>query len=537
MKTFTELSNLYGTLSQNSSASNIALGSQLMNDRQRYLIQKYFDNERSFQTTTVGAMNLTAYASSATNIASVATDLYSLERFPGGGDGTGESQAFVGVDGLLANVSFYTRFITGTGTVTAKLYTADASYNPDTLLATSDAIDITTLPASLALQQFSFPVAERYLMSAGTVYCITIELSGTGEIGVGGDSSNFVTFYSGKWREESSPGVWTSMGGGNGALVFSVKAYEAIQSGATSGILSEAWAYPTVTQLVNFSNGDQRSTLFTNGSVALSWTGGLTSAVTTSIASVGVQAYAIPAVVSKITNETISVGQLKFVPAPVMSRNEWDRLNTLPYTSQIVNYYFIYNGNVEFFPIPSSTGQIIQFNYKARVPDMNLSDITAGHIADNGMVAGSTAVTGVGTTWVNVSNLPTGVDISYLNLFIRADPPHGDGIWYQIAQCNSDTSLTLSVPVVNAPNITAATTYTIGQMPVLFEDFQDMLVDFALQVYFSTIVKDKDKAALFAGFYKAKEDMMERYLANKQTNVDLGGPIPQMNPNLYWMGN
>ena len=368
MKSLTTLTNLYTTLSQNVTAANVALGQQLMSDQQRYLIQKYFDNERTVTTTTVGSMHLTL----------------------------------------------------------------------------------------------------------------------TGGLSIG----------------------------------------------AVSATLTVSWAYPTGSQLVNFSDQEQRTVLFTNGSAAVTWSGGLTGAVTTAISTYGFQAYNIPANISKIKNDTINVGQLRFVPAPIQTRGEWDLINFLPYNSDIPNYYFIYNGQLLIWPIPSTTGNIITFNYKARVPDLSFADYTTGTLAASGMVVGSTSVTGLGTTWS--SEFPLNTDVSIFNIQIRADPSTGgDGIWYPVSMFTSDTTLVLGVPVVNAPNITTATTYTIGQFPLLSEDFHDMLVHGALMTYFSSVNKDPDQFKLFQTMYTERLALLEDYAGTKSVQVDLGAQPQFSNPNLF----
>lgn len=390
MKSFAVLTNLYTSLSTNSSSVNQALGIQLMTDQQRYLIQKYFDNERSYQTTTVGG-------------------------------------------------------------------------------------DDYTLTGSLAIA-------------------------------------------------------------------------------ATTATLTAVWAYPTVTQLVNFSNSDQRSVLFTYNSASISWTGGLSATATTAITTVGVQAYAIPANVSKIKNNTISIGQLKYTASPVQTRNEWDLLNTLPYTSDIVNQFFIYNGNVEFFPIPSTTGNIIQFNYKARIPNFSTAFLfsntsgaayTAGSAVFDyqvgslsGITVGSTSITGSSSSWNTTGKYPLNTDLSFYNLFLVILPPYGDGIYYPISRFTSDTALTLATPIQNAPSSTAAANqYAIAQLPVLSEDFHDMLVQGPLMTYFTSVAKDKDKYQMYKAMYDERLKLLEDYAGTKQVNVDLGGPVTPNNPNLYLYAN
>ncbi len=323
---------------------------------------------------------------------------------------------------------------------------------------------------------------------------------------------------------------------------------------ATTATLTAVWAYPTAQQLVNFSNSDQRTALFTNGSASISWTGGLSATATTAISTVGVQKYAIPAVISKIKNNTISIGQLKYVPAPVETRQEWDLLNFLPYTSNIVNYFFIYNGFVEFFPIPSSTGNIIQFNYKARIPDFSSAFLfssaagaafSAGATAFDyqkgtlsGIAAGSTSITGVSSAWNSTGGFPLNTDVSYYNLFLVINAPYGEGIWYPISQFNSDTSLTLATPIINAPSATAANAfYSIAQLPILSEDFHDMLVDGALMRYYTNIKKDAEAFKMHDESYKTRLALLENYAGTKTINVDLGSSPQLLNPNLFYFGN
>lgn len=306
-----------------------------------------------------------------------------------------------------------------------------------------------------------------------------------------------------------------------------------VSIGAISATLSASWTYPTCSQLTNFSDGEQRTVLFTQGSTAITWSGGLTGAVTANISTVGVQDYNIPANVSKIKNDTINVGQLKYQPVPVMTRQEWDTINFLPYTSDIPNYFFIYNGQLSIWPIPSTTGNILTFNYQTRVADLTFADYSTGTLAAAGMVAGSVTVTGLATSWLTTGLYPSGVDVSYYNLKIKANPPYGDGIWYPIRMFNSDTSLTLGLPVVNAPNITTSTTYTIGQFPLLQEDFHDLLVYQALKTYYASIVKDPDRYKEFDTLSSERLLLLEAYAGTKSVNVDLGAQPQQTNSNLF----
>ena len=297
---------------------------------------------------------------------------------------------------------------------------------------------------------------------------------------------------------------------------------------ATTATMTTTWTKMSGTQQVTFSSGDMRICSFTNGLATITWNVGLSKSATISATALGIRDYPIPANISRITNSTITIGELVFQPFPTQSRQEWDMINTIPYTSDIPNYFFIYGGTLGIWPIPSTDNNPITFNYKARVPDMNFQDYSVGNVT--AMTAGSYQVTGTGTTWS--SKFPLNTDVSYFNLQLRVDPPYGDGIWYPISSFQSDTTLTLALPVVNAPNITASSTYTIGQIPLLQEDFHDTLVYGSLMLYYNTIVSNTERYKLFKDMYEARLTLMEDYLGTKSINVDLEDTVPLLNPNL-----
>jgi hypothetical protein len=305
-------------------------------------------------------------------------------------------------------------------------------------------------------------------------------------------------------------------------------------SGDTSATLSTAWTNITCQQMVVFDNSEQRNVTFRQGSTAITWQPPLTSAcTTTTIATVGVQAYPIPANVSKIKNATITVGQLVFTPAPIRTIQEWTMMNALPYTSTIPNYYFIYQNQVMFWPIPSSSGQVISFNYKARVPEMTFADYSTGTLSSIGV--GDNQITGTATAWNSSGGFPLNTDLSMFNLALRITPPSGDGIWYPIIRFTSDTDVLLASPIQNAPSATASA-YVIGQLPLLQEDFHDALVYGALCTYYSSIVSNDAAFKKYSSLYAERLVLLEDYAGTKSVNVDLGPqPVP-FNPNLFWSG-
>ncbi len=302
-------------------------------------------------------------------------------------------------------------------------------------------------------------------------------------------------------------------------------------AGDVSGTLTAAWTLNTGYQLTNFSSGEQRNVLFTNGSTAITWGVALTTSATVAISTTGQQYYELPANISKVKDITVTVGQQKFVPGQIMTQAEWDVVNFLPYTSDIPQYVFVNGGQLGIFPVPSTTGNVITYNFKRRVADMTYDDYSTGTIAGT---AGSTAITGTATTWNTIGTYPLLTDLTFANLYIRITPPKGDGIWYQIRSFTTDTALVLVDPLINTPltPLTGAA-YTIGQFPLLSEDFHDMLVYGSLMTYFGSVNKDPEAFKLFEGQYLSRLELLSEYAGTREVNVDLGSTPNAVNPNLF----
>lgn len=241
------------------------------------------------------------------------------------------------------------------------------------------------------------------------------------------------------------------------------------------------------------------------------------------------QFYNLPYDYSKLKTGTITVGQLRWNPTEILSRADWDSLNVFPYYSDIPNNYFIYNNQIGFWPIPSSNGNTITFNYKRRVTDLSIADYSTGTVA---VTNGSATVTGT-TTGFLANYLPSAGSVLNLNLWIKITPPSGDGNWYQVSSITSATVLTL----VNMyqGGTTAGASYVIGQMPVLLEDYHDLLVYRPLMIYFSSINPQPAKSQEFKALYDEGIAMMNDYIGSKALNVNLRGKVNTINSNLFPM--
>lgn len=369
--------------------------------------------------------------------------------------------------------------------------------------------------------------------------------------------------------------------------------------GATSAVLLSAWTGTSGSYLISFSDGTTKTATFVNGSTAISWTGGLLEAqqaqiytstiLAGSTASIGgVQFYPFPPNYSKLKDITITIGVLKWTLDEIRTREEWDNLNVFPYYASIPSKFFIYpggdkNGQIGIWPIPSTTGNVVTFNYKFRVPDLSLPDYGAltytglsgnlvlGDTINIGVVTGTIdsytvnnisisgvsgvftpttfttgngatgTITGIGTvSVVNGSTAVTGsgtlftttVNQQLEGRWIKFSQPQGDGLWYQIASINSVNGLTLYQPY-QGTTITNTAGFTIGQMPLIAEDFQDMLYIKVLSNYFNSIVDDPKKADQWQKEYERKQALLSEYSGTNTINVNLSPKSVRRNPNLY----
>lgn len=331
-----------------------------------------------------------------------------------------------------------------------------------------------------------------------------------------------------------------------GLLFYTVSS---ISAGATSATLATAWVAISGAYLVSFSDGSTKTVTLTQNATTMTWVGGLSGNVlgqfntstilNASIASIGgVQFYPFPPNYSKLKDITITVGVLRWTLTEIRTREEWDNLNVFPYYASIPSKFFIYpggdkGGQIGIWPIPSTTGNVLTYNYKFRVPDLSIADYNTdtnnGTVTGAGTVTatnGSTAVTGASTVFTITTNA------QLESRWLRIPQPAGDNLWYQIASVNSVTSITLYQPYQGVT--VSGATYTVGQMPLIAEDFQDMLLWKSLQHYFTTIVDNPKKVDEYKDLYDRKMELLKKYSGTNTVNVNLSPKRAfRGNPNSY----
>lgn len=231
------------------------------------------------------------------------------------------------------------------------------------------------------------------------------------------------------------------------------------------------------------------------------------------------QDYPLPYNIKTIINVYVSVGNIRYQLQECPSRSFWDSLNFVNYTSDIPQYYYIYNKRLYIFPTPASSSNAITYNYKIRIKDLSQDDYTTGTVT---MTNGSSAVVGSGTTFVT--------DMG--GRWIRATAPSGDEQWYEISSVTDATNLVLVNQYQGAT--VAGTTYVIGEMPILPEDYHDLPVYRSCAIYFTTRVPDAPRAELFGRLYDEGFKRLDAEFGSKSFSVAITpNDTEVINPNLY----
>lgn len=306
-----------------------------------------------------------------------------------------------------------------------------------------------------------------------------------------------------------------------------------IASGATTATLSTAWTATTASYVIYFSDGESKTVTLTNGSTAVSWTGGLlsnvgatirTSVCTTAIALQGQVSYPMPYNVKTLIDVYINVGNIRYLLTESANRTFWDAINFTPYTSDIPQYYYIWNKRLYVFPTPSSNNSTITYNFKHRLTDLSRADITS--------TSTSTTITATnGST--TIANSGTAFTTNMVGMWLQASTaPGGDENWYQIATVNSSSSLDLINPYQGIGG--SALAFTIGEAPILGEDYQDLPLYRACQIYFTSRVPDPSRAALYKELYDTGFAALNAEFGTKSWSVGITRTDePILNPNLF----
>lgn len=140
----------------------------------------------------------------------------------------------------------------------------------------------------------------------------------------------------------------------------------------------------------------------------------------------------------------------------------------------------------------------------------------------------SNVITGSATSWTE----DMGGRWIQITANSTSNTTSGDQNWYQIYNVASSTSLTL----VNnyQGNTVVGGSYTIGEMPILPEDYQDLPLYRALEIYYTSITPSPTQAELYKGLYDSGYVRLSEEYGNKSTDPSIySTDVDLQNPNLF----
>lgn len=141
------------------------------------------------------------------------------------------------------------------------------------------------------------------------------------------------------------------------------------------------------------------------------------------------QFYNLPPQVKKLINVTVLIGSTLWQPKECPSREYWDYLNTIAFNQDYPSFFFVYNGQVGLWPTPSSSGNTITMNYKTRIVDLSMPDVTSTSASSTiSAINASNILTTAGT-----ADLPQWLSQQWIRIPHSATTSlNGDNQWYQI---------------------------------------------------------------------------------------------------------
>ena len=228
-----------------------------------------------------------------------------------------------------------------------------------------------------------------------------------------------------------------------------------------------------------------------------------------------------------LSDPTVTVGTVRYTPKEAPNLRFWNQLNLVQYYSDIPEWWFFYNGQIQLFPIPSAGTYTVTLSAKPKIIDLSIADYTTGTIVS--VANAGTAVVGDSTSWT------TGMGGLWMSITRSATANKGDGQWYEISSVTSTTALTLTRGYGGSAIATGAAAYTIGECSILPDQYDSLPLYRALTVYFTSIDPNEIKAQLYAGMAKELLDTMAKEQGSRSGGRVLDEGIDKtsiINPNL-----
>lgn len=225
--------------------------------------------------------------------------------------------------------------------------------------------------------------------------------------------------------------------------------------------------------------------------------------------------YPLPARCGKIDTVKVAVGSYTYAITEFSgSEDRWNILIGDGTTTDYPQYFRQKANTIEFYPAFSSADLTFTYRYKRKIKDMSADDHTTGTIKT--ATNGSTAIVGnTGTAWTSA------MAGRYLKIT-------GDEDWYQIASVTDATNLVLSRQYVGTSIAAGTTAYTIGEMNLLDEAYQDTPIFYALYFYYL----QKENTNMANTYFNLLPSELRVNLLKEDSSETVSGILSSEDPNI-----
>src|SRR3990167_1138278 len=218
--------------------------------------------------------------------------------------------------------------------------------------------------------------------------------------------------------------------------------------------------------------------------------------------------YDLPYNFGKMIAVTIRVGDTTYSLEEVPSHDKWQQLHTFraTETDDIPIAYHITGDRMEIFPFPTAAGTADYgtFYYVKRVVDMQYDDYTTGTVT---LTNASAVVTGASTTFT----------AAMVGRYIKGNL---DARWYELSTFTSTTVMGLKKTFQGTT--ASALAYTIGEMPLIPEEYHNLLYYQPVAQYWM-LKKETDQAAYYQALYdKGKKEFFNQYANRTRSQIITG---------------
>lgn len=240
------------------------------------------------------------------------------------------------------------------------------------------------------------------------------------------------------------------------------------------------------------------------------------------------QFYNLPGQIKKMINITVLIGNVLWQPQECPSAQYWDALNVITFQQDFPSWFFIFNNQVGLWPIPSSSGNVITLRYKVRTVDLSMPDVTDVTSAQTmSVTANSLTITASGSVFLNWM-AGQWIRIPYTT----NNATSGDNQWYQIDTVTSATVAKLKNQYTGST--IAGAPFTIGQVSILPEDYQDLPLFRTMVEYYTVRFPDPVRAQQYQAMWDAGEERLNEEFGSKTSSVVVADTSQSVvNPNLF----